>query len=131
MFVVIDAAEHDVDPEIEVSSKRLGVVRDLDSQFAGRGDYQRARHLGWACPWVFQDVGEDRQQVGGCFPRTGLSLRHNVLADEGQRQDLGLDLGQLGEAEFIDRLTQRFGKIDVIKGDRGKKLAVACRRQMS
>ena len=66
-------------------------------------------------PRVRQDVGEDRQQVRGGLAGPGLRLGDDVAAGQRQRQHLGLDLGEVVEAELRNRSAERLGQVEVVE----------------
>jgi len=79
LLAIIEPAENDVGPNAGVMAEALGITRDLDRELAGGRHDQCSRRLGGGFSGGPQNVGEDRQQVGGGLARTRLRLCHDVL----------------------------------------------------
>ncbi len=92
--------------ERQVCQQAVGVLVNLDREFARRRENQRARaaEFGFA-PGMQQALGagqQERQRLAGA----GLRLAGNVVAGEQARQRLRLDRGAVLEVEPLERCLQ-------------------------
>ena len=100
LLVVIDTAVNEGELQAETAGELLGVLVDLDGQFAGRRQDHRAR-VGIAA------VGQGRtaqqaihggDQEGQGLARAGLGLAGDIATCQGDRQGHGLDGSAAAEA---------------------------------
>jgi hypothetical protein len=117
LLLVVHAADHAGHLEVGEARQGLGVLLDLQRQFAGRGDDQRPRRAGLLGVGLLllEEVGEDRDQEGGGLAGAGLRLADHVATQQGLAQGLRLDRGAVLEAQGMDGPHQRQRQIEVVK----------------
>ncbi len=104
LFLVVGAAVGQAEHESRVGAQQLGILVDLDGQLAGGGEDQAARigevaRRSRRCSF---EMGEHRDQEGGCLAGAGLGLAGDIAALEGHRKRFGLDRRAAVKARFLD-----------------------------
>ena len=85
LLAIVEPSEDDMGPNAGVMAETLGIPRDLDCELAGGRHDQCPRRLRGGWSRGPEDVGEDRQQVGGGLARPGLRLCDDISPLERHR----------------------------------------------
>src|SRR5690554_6691052 len=104
---------------IEVSEARqcLGILLDLQGQFAGRRYDKRTRRtrLLTIRRLFLKEVGQDRNQEGSGLAGAGLGLADHIATQQRMDQRFGLDRCAILETQRVDGAHQWQGQIKVVK----------------
>ena len=117
LLLEVHAAYHAVQADVHVLGQVAGVALDLQRQFPGWCEAQRA----WCPPWalglvgVLPQAGEDRDQERGGLAGAGLGLAGDVVVGEAVRQHAALDRGAELEAQIGDGPKQRLGQHELLE----------------
>src|SRR5690606_4587625 len=124
LLVVVDAAVDQRELQAEVGRELHRVLVDLDRQFAGRRQDQRARILGLALGQrrAGQQAVDHRDQERQGLAGAGLGLAGDVAALQRNRQGHGLDRGAAGEAGAFQPGEQRRMQVEGGKREVGQGL---------
>ena len=122
LFFIVHAAEHHGHAELRVLAEQHRVLVDLDGQFAGRGDDQRADRGGAAggLGRVVDQALEQGQQEGCGLAGARLGLACHVPPGQGDREGLGLDRGAAGESGVENALQHGWREGQGVEGEGGK-----------
>ena len=110
LLLVAGAAVHHLHVQPGVTGQHHGIFMNLDRQFAGRRQHQRARLVGAArlLGGLLVEHVQGGEQKGRGFAGAGLCLAGDILSVERQRQGGGLDRGAVIEPGIAHAGHDRF-----------------------
>ncbi len=123
LLVVINAAVDQGETQAQVGTELHRILVDLDGQFAGRGQDQRARvfRLAVGQRRTRQQAVHDSDQEGQRLAGAGLRLAGHITAGQRDRQGQRLDRGAAGESSSFKTSLQGRMQLEGGEGQIGQR----------